>query len=156
MKKVKKLSLRKMRRTTVARTVAASVLLAAASVAATATPASADPCNQPTHVWIATPSGSLANGNTVLVGHSWSVWVTGVVSSGTSITWQFIQIGDPPIFDPPLNTQAANGNCVVNQQQVSVASIGPVNSRITVEATYTDWETHQLGQHFVGYLEIGA
>jgi hypothetical protein len=31
-----------------------------------------------------------------------------------------------------------------------------VNSRITVEATYTDWETHQLGQHFVGYLEIGA
>jgi hypothetical protein len=140
----------------VARMAVAGVLLATAAVAVTARPASADPCNQSSHVWVATPSGSLANGNTVVVGHSWSVWVTGVVSSGTGIAWQFIQIGDPPIFNQPYNTRSANGNCVVNQEQVSVASIGPVGSRINVEATYTDWETHQLGQHFVGYLLIGS
>jgi hypothetical protein len=111
----------------------------------------ASSCAQPTHVWIATPAGSLANGNEVALAPLTSVYPVGVVQPGTSIYF----------FTPSQSalgyrTGNAGGNCVVNQPSQSNAPvIGFVPAgTYPVDATYTPWESGTQVTTLVGYIVV--
>ncbi len=64
---------------------ASSALVLMALVVVTPGSAQAATCGQPTHVWWATPGGSLGGGDTVTLAPGAPAWATGVVAPNTTI-----------------------------------------------------------------------
>ncbi|HYS39035.1 MAG TPA: hypothetical protein VEO01_25750 [Pseudonocardiaceae bacterium] len=112
-------------------------------------PAFAATCGQPTHVWIATPAGSLANGNTVTLPVGTATYQTGVVSPGTSITFNGAN------FANSVTTTTADGNCVVHHQD-NIMYIGYPTGTWPIYATYILWETGIRQTTLVGYINVVA
>lgn len=129
-----------------ARVLLSSALLLA-TVALLPSTAFAATCGQPTHVWIATPAGSLANGNTVTLHVGTATYQTGVVSPGTSITFNGAN------FANSVTTTTADGNCVVHHQD-NVMYIGYPTGTWPIYATYIPWETGFQQTNLVGYINV--
>lgn len=140
---------------------AASLLLAGAFTGVSPKPAAAALCGQPTHIWWATPGGSLTNGDTVYVPAGSANYTTGVVSPGWPITWYA-----PPGFFHDVNggggvsadgssftTTPSDSNCVVHHQDNVVFT--PDRGTYFIYADYADWEQNQVIFHaFVGTLVV--
>jgi hypothetical protein len=112
-------------------------------------PAFAATCGQPTHVWIATPAGSLANGNTVTLPVGTTTYQTGVVSPNTPITFTGANT------NMRVTTTNADGNCVVHHQD-NVMFIGNPTGTWPIYATYTPWETGIQQTTLVGFINVVA
>ena len=118
--------------------------------------AQAATCGQSTHVWWATPGGSLGNGNTVTVSPGSPAWATGVVAPNTTIYYwttdgYFFVNGQT---ETAFTTTASDGSCVVHHQDNQIfipAQSGPID----VYASYEQWETGTWVQTYVGELVIG-
>ncbi|MBV9445859.1 MAG: hypothetical protein JO345_08190 [Streptosporangiaceae bacterium] len=143
---------------------AAGAITASGTVALAPGSAMALTCNQPTAAWMATPDGTLANGDTVPEPPSgMRVWPVGITVPGDRITFTVVPvIGPTPGFIDPhtgatswtYTTVQANGNCVVNQPSDSDAPILLVNAAY-ITATITDWRTGQVWTIVVGHVVQG-
>jgi hypothetical protein len=128
--------------------IGAALLAAALSVApATASAAPDAACAQPTHVWLATPAGSLGDGNTLTLPIGTETYETGVVLAGSNITFT----GTNGINQIPTTT--AGANCVVSHQN-NILTIGAPTGTYPIFATYTPWETGIPRRTLVGYINV--
>lgn len=113
---------------------------------------------QATHVWVGSFSngGTIASdspGGTIHVPSGGTLYLTGVVLNGTSITFHF---GDVNGLTQPFTTSNADGNCVVHhddsQNEIPFTGIG----QFQVTADYTIWESGQrVNGVFLGTIDIG-
>ncbi len=134
---------------------ASGILLSSAMVGLPSAPAFASTCQQPSHVWVATPAGTLANGNTLTLSTGTQVYPVGVVQPGSYIFFTSYQGNAPYDVDVYINPNAANGNCVVNQPSPGNAPlIGSGPGFWSVTANYVSWETGQQTNVLVGYVNI--
>jgi hypothetical protein len=132
----------------------AAALLAPVLMAVTPAAAFAANCGQATHVWWATPNGSLANGSTVNLPNGTVAFMTGVVTPNTAIIY------DTPdgLFDingsltHSIGTTGADGNCVVHHQDNPITVRG--SGRVSVFATYGRWEDGTQVRTFVGFVNV--
>ncbi len=143
---------------------AAGAIAASSAIALTPGSAMAVSCNQPTAAWMATPDGTLANGDTVPEPPGgMQVWPVGITVPGDTITFTVVPVIGPTTgFINPntgatsftYTTVSANGNCVVNQPSNNNAPILLVNSAY-ITATVTDWKTGQVWTVNVGHVVQG-
>jgi hypothetical protein len=135
--------------------IASGAMLVSAMVALPSASALAATCNQSSHVWVATPAGTLANGNTLTLSTGTKVYPVGVVQPGSYIFFTSYEGNAPYDVDVYINPNAANGNCVVNQPSSSDAPlIGSGPGFWSVTANYVSWETGQTTTKLVGYVNI--
>jgi len=139
------------RRWALALVASSSLVIPATAVLPSASALAATSCKQPTHVWIATPAGTLANGNTLALAPDTLVYPVGVVQPGTTIYFY-----TPSQAALGYRTNAAGSNCVVNQPQSGNApAIGDVPAgTYPVDATYIPWETGNQVTTLVGYVYV--
>lgn len=147
--------LKRARRSAFALAASGALALMAVVVASPGT-AHAATCGQPTHVWWATPGGSLGSGDTVTLGPGSPAWATGIVAPNTTI---FYWTTDGYFFvngqnETAFTTTASDGNCVVHHENNQIyipAQSGPID----VYASYEQWETGTWVQTYVGQIVVG-
>ncbi len=147
--------LTRVRRSAVALVASGALVLMGGMVAAPQS-ALAATCGQSTHVWFATPGGSLGGGNTVTLSPGSPAWATGVVAPNTNI---FYWTTDGFFFvngqnETAFTTTSSDGNCVVHHENNEIfipAQSGPID----VYASYEQWETGTWVTSYVGEIVIG-
>ena len=138
----------------------AAVLAATGLVATTPGAAQAALCGQPSHVWWATPGGSLGGGNTIYVPAGSTSYATGIVSPGWPITFHappgfFVSVSGGGVSPDgsSFTTTPADGNCVVHHDQNIINT--PQRGTFYIYADYADWGLNQvLYNQFVGTLVV--
>lgn len=101
------------------------------------------PCNQPTHVWVATTSATIAQGV--------PIYPTGVVRASSRALFTFTRNG---VVVARQLTYFAGHNCVIRHERERLdMSLLPAGT-IQVSATYVAWETNQTVTTPVTTLQI--
>jgi hypothetical protein len=132
----------------------AALLLVAGTgltVAVAAPAAAAETCGQASHVWLATPGGSLGDGGTVTVSVGNNVYATGVAQRDSRVTLH-MRFPDGSVTGLPATTPA-DGNCVVHHEtNTTTMPFHPTSIRVT--ADYTPWETGVVTSVFLGTITV--
>src|SRR4051794_18176900 len=137
-----------------------ALLTAAVALIAAPSTAYAALCGQNTHIWWATPGGSLADGSTTYVPAGSTSYATGVVSPGWPITFyappgffRSVSGGGVSADGSTFTTTPSDGNCVVHHDQNIINT--PDRGTFFIYADYADWNQNKTIYHaFVGTLVV--
>jgi hypothetical protein len=106
-----------------------------------------DPCAQASHAWV-------VEGGWAGIPWGYPIHLTGVVSAGAPITFQFLDRYGNEVARH--TTAPAGGNCVVAHEPETVNTASVPSGSIQVLATYLQWESGLYATVPVGTLNIGT
>jgi hypothetical protein len=110
-------------------------------------------CGQATHVWAATPGGSLGSGSTVNIPAGSSIYLTGVVFPGSAVTYHFHYSSG---LEQVRDTTNSDTRCVVHHEENQYVTASD-HEQIVVTADYYPWEVASrpaVFSEFIGTINL--